>query len=68
MLKKYFSIFITIILILGMCLNVNATNEDINIEKTVTNYERFESENGGEVMLKISGIDLKSTSSYKYQL
>lgn len=68
MLKKIFIMFITITLLVGICGSVNATNGSSVIEKTVTNYEQFSSENGGEVVLKISNINLKKNALYKYQL
>lgn len=71
MLKKIFIIFIifiTITLLVGICESVNATNENIVIEKTVTNYEQLSSEKGGEVVLKVSNMVLNSNASYKYQL
>ena len=68
MLNKILSVLVIVLLLVGMCGIVNATNENVVIEKIVTNYEQFSSENGGEVVLKISNIELKSKASYKYQL
>lgn len=59
---------ITVTLLMGIYGNVKATEENIEIEKTVTNYEQFQSENGGEVVLKVKKLELNSNVSYQYQL
>lgn len=43
-------------------------NDSISIEKTITNYVSFESDEGGEINLKISNIQLDKTAKYKYKI
>lgn len=68
MLKKIFIMFITITLLVGICGSVNATENSVKIEKTVTNYVQFSSSKGGEVVLEVRNVALKENASYQYQL
>lgn len=70
MQKKIFITFFILMLFIMIFKNTNvyATNENVQIEKTVTNYEYFSDEIGGEIVLEVSNIVLNSNSSYKYQL
>ena len=68
MLKKIFSIIITIILLLGMHGSVNAADDSYDIKKTVTSYESYNSNDGGEIVIDISNIELNDDASYKYKL
>ena len=43
-------------------------NDSISIEKTITNYVSFESDEGGEINLKISNIQLDKNAKYKYKI
>lgn len=43
-------------------------NDSISIEKIITNYVSFESDEGGEINLKISNIQLDKNAKYKYKI
>ena len=70
MLKKINIIIILFLLIIwvkGYSCNATEINS-YKISKTVTPYESFESNKGGEIIIKIEDISLNSDSTYKYQL
>lgn len=68
MLKKFSIILVSILLMLGMCGSVKATNDAYDIKKAVTSYEQYTSDVGGEIVINISNITLNNGSSYKYKL
>ena len=56
---KFISIFLIIMFCISGFSSVKAAeiqNDSISIEKTITNYVSFETDEGGEINLKISNI------------
>lgn len=66
--KVIIFIFFFILILVSGNIKVNALNEEIQIEKTVTTYEKFSSASGGEIELEVSNIILNNKASYKYKL
>lgn len=75
MKRKIFIVGIILtILMLFMCImpKLVSVAEDISdtikITKTVTSYEQYQSDEGGEIIFEISNIGLKENAIYKYKL
>lgn len=68
---RFISAFLIIIFLMSVFSSVKAVetqNDNISIEKTITNYVSFESSEGGEINFKISNIKLDKTAKYKYKI
>lgn len=61
-------LFCALTILLAMTLPFSVSAAEVKVEKEVTTYESWKSENGGDIVFTISNLTVNEGATYNYQL